>query len=267
MPASVSVGPASDSYQPEIRKSGVLQDVDRKALSLSRQLIRGSPQGALATIEAGRQWPSASLVTIATELDGCPLILISALSAHTRALRENPHCGLLLTQSGKGDPLAHPRISVQAQARFLDRASKAGISARRRFLNRHHKASLYADFEDFSFVRLEPDHASLNGGFGKAYELQAEHLTLPLTAISGFDAAEQSALEHMNTDHAAAVSDYATGLARAKPGHWLLTGIDPDGLDLLKGGEVRRIDFEQSLVSPEQIHPTLVALAKQARQT
>ena len=56
--------------------------------------------------------PFASLVTIATDADGTPLMLLSRLSAHTRNLLADPRCSLLFSQGGKGDPLAHPRLTV-----------------------------------------------------------------------------------------------------------------------------------------------------------
>jgi len=41
------------------------------------------------------------------------------------------------------------------------------------YLNTHPKAQLYIDFSDFNFVRFEVMTGDLNGGFGKAYHLEA----------------------------------------------------------------------------------------------
>ena len=244
----------------------VLRTVDEDAIALARQLLRATPQGSLATLAPDTGWPAASLVTVATLLAGDPIILISSLSWHTQALRADPRCGLLLGRSGKGDALAHPRISLQTRAEFLERESEMGQLARRRFLARHHKAALYADFGDFSFVRLQIEAASLNGGFGKAYEMTAKQLLLPETGLKEFASVEASAVEHMNDDHSEAVGLYATKLAKAKPAPWHLTGIDPEGIDLYADTEAVRIAFDPPLTSPDEIHPRMVALAKQARQ-
>lgn len=249
----------------------VLRSVDDEAIGLARRLLRASPQGSLATLSAKTGWPSASLVTVATLPAGDPLILVSSLSWHTQALRSDPRCGLLLGKSGKGDPLAHPRISLQASAEFLGRESELGQVARRRFLARHHKAALYADFGDFSFVCLRIDSAALNGGFGKAYEMTADQLLLPGSlspeyGLEEFTKVEAGAVKHMNEDHAEAVGLYATVLAKAKPAAWHLTGIDPEGMDLYADTQALRIPFDPPLTSPEEIHPRMVALAKQARQ-
>ena len=86
----------------------------------------------------------------------------------TRAVR--CFCG----EPGKGDPLAHPRITLVCRAAKLEPGTPERISAERRYLNRNPKAKLYVGLGDFSFFRLEVERASLNGGFGKAYLLTRE---------------------------------------------------------------------------------------------
>ena len=46
---------------------------------------------------------------------------------------------------------------------------------------------------------------------------------------------------------------------------WRLAGIDPEGLDLDRGGEMRRLVFERRLRTPDELRSTLAALAKKAR--
>lgn len=120
--------------------------------------------------------PFASLVTFATNVDGAPLILVSRLSRHTANLLADPRASLLIAARGKGDPLAHPRLTLIVEARALEPGGAEAARARTRFLARHPKAELYIDFPDFGFVALPILRASLNGGFGKAYELTAEDI-------------------------------------------------------------------------------------------
>ena len=110
-------------------------------------------------------------MAVATDIDGTPVILVSTLSAHTAALDADPRCSLLVGEPGKGDPLAHPRITHRLQRSAAGTRNARGTRVRRRYLNRHPKAELYAGFADFAFFRLEPRGASLNGGFGRAYRL------------------------------------------------------------------------------------------------
>ncbi|HZH07773.1 MAG TPA: pyridoxamine 5'-phosphate oxidase family protein [Lautropia sp.] len=157
----------------------VLRPVDDTARTLAKRLLRTASRASLATLEPQTGWPYGSLVTVATTLDGRPLLLVSTLSLHTRALAADPRCSLLLDEPGTGDPLAKPRLTIFGRAEFLDRESEPGVQARQRFLSRHPKASLYADFGDFSFVRIDPDRALLNAGFGRASELAAGDFVAP----------------------------------------------------------------------------------------
>ncbi len=47
--------------------------------------------------------------------DGSPVILISRLSTHTANLEADGRASVLLAATGKGDPLAHPRLTVLGQ--------------------------------------------------------------------------------------------------------------------------------------------------------
>lgn len=151
--------------------------------------------GALATIDAADGTPFASLVTLATDSDGTPLMLLSRLSAHTRNLDKDPRASLLFSVGGKGDPLAHPRLTVTGRA-----ARSEEPRIRERFLARHPKAKLYADFPDFGFFTLAPAAGHLNGGFAKAATLTSAELLLDLTGAEALVAGERGAVEHMNAD-------------------------------------------------------------------
>ena len=153
-----------------------IRPTDDESRALAVRLIRAARFAALAALDPADGAPLVSRVATATALDGAPIILVSGLSAHTKALLADPRCGLLLGEPGKGDPLAHPRLSLSCRARRLDRDSAEGEAARRRYLNRNPKGALYADFPDFAFFRLEPVGASLNGGFGKAFRLTPSDL-------------------------------------------------------------------------------------------
>jgi heme iron utilization protein len=234
------------------------------ALGLAKSLLRATPAGALATIDAENR-PFATLVTVATDSDARPILLLSRLAAHTRHLEANACCSLLLARIGRGDPLAHPRLTLLGQAQRLDRECVDGVRARRRFLAAHPKAELYADFGDFSFWRMDLSEAHLNGGFARAAQLSAADLLTDVSGATSLVAAEVEALAHMNADHSDAIGLYATALLGAKSGRWRLTGLDPDGCDLAKGDDRRRLPFPERVISPNAVRAMLVALAKEAR--
>lgn len=247
-------------------KKDVLRPTDDEAIRLARRLLRSSRYGALGVLEPETGAPSVSRVATATDPDGSPLILVSTLSTHTGGLLADPSCSLLLGEPGKGDPLAHPRITIACLARKLDRESDEDKRARRRYLNRHPKAGLYVDFGDFSFFRLEPRCASLNGGFGKAYAVTRADLLIDSPAFGEIEAAEQGAITHMNGDHRDAVELYARHFAKAKAGDWIMTGLDVDGFDLACGDDSRRVFFPEPLTSASEMRRALVSMAQEARQ-
>ena len=74
-----------------------------------------------------------------------------------------------------------------------------------------------------------------------------------------------SAVAHMNDDHAEAVNLYANRLLGRKGTGWVLTGIDPEGIDLRLGRQFARLDFETPLADAAAVRPELVRLASLAR--
>ena len=244
------------------------QSVDDATRALARRLVRATRHGALAVLDPASGWPLASRTALATDVDGVPVILVSSLSAHTAALAADGRCSLLLGEPGRGDPLAHPRITVIGHGRRVDRADTAlHARVRRRYLARHPKAALYVDFGDFAFWRIEPERASLNGGFGRAFELDAGDVLSQIDDPAAFDTLETEAAAHMNADHSDAVALLATALGRAAAGHWTLTTLDPHGFELVDGDRVCRLEFDAPVQDAAGVHHALVALTRAARQT
>ncbi|MBM3607833.1 MAG: HugZ family protein, partial [Alphaproteobacteria bacterium] len=228
-------------------------------LAEAKRLLRSIRAGALATLGPDG-FPFASLVNVATDFDGAPILLLSGLSGHTKHLLADRRASLLLAETGKGDPLAHPRLSVTGEAiRCEDETRRAGLKAR--FLARHPKSALYADFGDFSFWWLEMARANLNGGFARAAEYTAEQLRTDTSQSAALLALEADALEHMNADHAQAVQLYATSLLGEAQGRWRATGIDPDGLDLAAGERTARLAFPHRVNDGAGLSQLLAELA------
>jgi heme iron utilization protein len=240
-------------------------DFDPK--TLARDLLRMIRAGSLATIDRNTGHPFASLVNTATDFDGAPLILVSRLSTHTANLEADPRASVLLASTGKGDPLAHPRLTLLGRFVRVPREDRQEARLRRRFLARHPKSELYASFGDFSFWRLEVASAHLNGGFARAADLKATDVLADVGGAEDLIEAEAGAVAHMNADHAEALRLYAVKLLGAQDGAWRLTGLDPDGLDLACGDGVARLNFPQRVTTAQQLRTVLVDLAASARAT
>jgi putative heme iron utilization protein len=235
---------------------------DFDAPGLARHVLRTIRAGALATLEAETGAPFASLVSIATDMDGAPLFLLSELAAHTRHLERDPRASLLLCAGGKGDPLAHPRLTLTGQV-IPDDTPRL----RRRFLERHPKAALYADFADFSIHRFVLEAGHLNGGFARAARLAAGEILSDLTGAEALIDAEAGAVEHMNAEHRDALALYATVLCGGEPAAWRASGIDPNGMDLAAGDLTLRLDFPERVHDSGALRRMLVRLAGEARNT
>ncbi|MFK5978285.1 MAG: pyridoxamine 5'-phosphate oxidase family protein [Rhizobiaceae bacterium] len=156
----------------------VIRDTDEDARILARELIAEASFGAIAVQEPDTGVPLVSRVAIATDPEGRPIFLASELSIHSKCLAQNSKCSVLLGEPGKGDPLAHPRITLICNAVIIERNSEERDRLRDPYLAQHPKAKLYIDFGDFQFYRLEIERANLNGGFGKAYALTAEDFSV-----------------------------------------------------------------------------------------
>jgi heme iron utilization protein len=235
------------------------------AKAVAKTLLRTTRAGTLATIDRNSGHPFASLVNVATDVDGSPLILVSRLSTHTANLERDGRASLLLASVGRGDPLAHPRLTVIGAFGPIPREDPREIRARRRFLARHPKSELYADFADFSFWRLAVVSAHLNAGFARAADLKAVDVMTDVSGAEDLIEAEAGALAHMNADHAEAVRRYATRLLGAEDGLWRLTGLDPEGLDLALGDATLRLPFPQRIIAADGLRELLVDLAAKAR--
>ncbi|MFZ3224519.1 MAG: DUF2470 domain-containing protein [Xanthobacteraceae bacterium] len=238
-------------------------DFDPK--SLAKDLLRSARAGSLATIDRNTGHPFASLVNVATDSDGAPVILISRLATHTANLETDGRASVLLAATGKGDPLAHPRLTLLGSFVRVPRDDPREPRLRHRFLARHPKSELYAGFADFAFWRLDAVAAHLNGGFARAADLTAADVMTDLSGADELIDTEAGAVAHMNADHAEAVRLYATKLLGAEDGPWRLTGLDPDGLDLACADRTLRLAFAQRVTTAQQLRKVVVDLAANAR--
>lgn len=228
-----------------------------------KKLLREARKAALATLDRHGGGPYASLVTIATASDGAPLMLISQLAVHTRNVLADARVGLLIDgTSAEGDPLAGGRVSLTGRL-----AETRSDSDKSRFLARHPDARMYAAFSDFAFYRFEIARAHFVGGFGRIVDLAPEEILLDLSAAARLLDAEPDIVAHMNEDHADALAVYASRLIGGQqvPGAWKMTGIDPEGLDIIGPGRALRIDFPERIATPGEARKGLAALAAEAR--
>ncbi|MCB1424816.1 MAG: pyridoxamine 5'-phosphate oxidase family protein [Zhengella sp.] len=234
------------------KRSDPVRPADDEARALARRLMRAARHGALGVVDPDTGGPHVSRVGLATMVDGTPLILVSSLAGHTAGLAADPRCSLLIGEPGKGDPLAHPRMTMACHARKLDSPGAAADEARIRYLAANPKAALYVDFGDFSFYALAPRTASLNGGFGRAWRLTARDLLCDREASARFAAAQAGLLEWLNGQGLHALTQAARS-ARLDGHPVKAAGVDPAGIDIVLGPLAARLDFIAPATQPDQV--------------
>lgn len=226
-----------------------------------RDLVRGLDRASLATALPAEDgpWPYASLVLVAVDHDLSPILLVSDLAEHSKAIAGDSRVSLLFDGTqGLDQPLTGPRVTLTGRASRADDARLA-----RRFLARHPDAGMYAGFKDFHFYRIAVARAHLVAGFGKIRWLA--HDELQATPAEGLAESEPGIVSHMNEDHADALQLYAGKLLGLTGNEWRMTGIDAEGIDLRQGGRVARLAFETPLKAASEARKVLVALVAKAR--
>ena len=228
----------------------------------ARRVLRAARAGTLATAEGGQ--PFASLITPATMGDGSVLMLLSGLSEHTRHLRADGRCSVLVAGSAEtANAQTAPRLTlVGTAAREDDAAAKA------RWVALHPYAAFYADLPDFTLWRLRPGRGTFIGGFARAFRLTGDELACDPAAVETIAAAEARVIEHCNDDHPDALDAIAAGHGLGGEG-WRMVACDCDGFDLVRADEVRRIEWplpaHGAVDGPGAIRAALVHLASAAR--
>src|ERR1700732_4895041 len=104
---SPPAGPLPGLMPNRLPENAPTPDFDPK--SVAKSLLRATRAGALGTLDRNTGHPFASLVNVATDADGSPLILVSRLSTHTANIEVDPRASLLLASTGNGDPPAPSR--------------------------------------------------------------------------------------------------------------------------------------------------------------
>ncbi|WP_050929579.1 HugZ family protein [Aestuariivita boseongensis] len=155
-----------------------IRPTDDAARDMARGLMAQARFCVIATLDDTGA-PMTARIALGLAPDGGPVSLISQLSQHTQALAKDPRCSLLLGEPGpKGDPLTHPRLTLQARAQMVPRNAPEFDAMQNGWLESHPKSRLYIGFADFLFARFQISTGFLNGGFGKAFTLTAADLGL-----------------------------------------------------------------------------------------
>ncbi|AKF02958.1 HugZ family protein [Sandaracinus amylolyticus] len=234
-----------------------------------RTLAAQVRSGTLCTIARDPEgYPYGSLVAVAIDARGRPLLLLSRLAEHTQNLDARADASILLSEPADrhAQRLALGRVTLLGPCRVVPEPERA--AARAAFLAIQPEAASYVDFGDFAFYRLDPIALRYVGGFGRMSWVSAEDYAAaepdPLAdAAAGI-------LEHMNDDHADAVLAYARALAGiAEASAATMTAVDRYGFELAAitpaGPKAARIAFDAPVATSNEVRKAMVALVARAR--
>lgn len=225
----------------------------------ARALLRASRGGTLATQSDGQ--PFASLITPATAPDGSVLMLLSGLSEHTRHLRDEPRCSVLVAGVPDGpNAQTAPRLTLTGLA-----ALETDPAMKTRWVALHPYAAFYAGFADFTLWRVSPVAGLYIGGFASAHRLRRADLSPDPEAVAAVAAAEADILAHVNDDHADALDAIAAARGQPGPG-WRMAACDVDGCDLAREEATLRVPWAAPVADAGEIRSELVRLTRMARE-
>lgn len=231
--------------------------MSEKASKNARELLLKEYRGVLSThSKAMPGFPFGSAVPYCLDADGLPLILISRIAQHTHNLKLDPKCSLLVGERAAADIQAAGRLTLLAEARQLSEDGQIEAAAQR-YYQFFPDAQGYHQAHDFDFWRLEPVRWRYIGGFGAIHWLDQVALANPFAGAAGL-----SMLEHMNSDHAAAISHYVAlaGLPAESPAQ--MVGIDSEGFNLRIGESLYWLAFPTSCNTALEVRQALVLLAR-----
>lgn len=222
-------------------------------VTVARKLIRENGIATLATIDRDSGHPYASLTAAATDLDGSPITLVSDLSVHTQNLKCDSRASILFASpAASGDPLDSGRVSVTGTIEPTH-----SPSCRARFLLQHPEASIYADFNDFSFRRMNAIKMHYVGGFGQVATLLPADVLVDAQTADHWITRHDEIASGINRNHSALLARLADHAAPNLSAPVEFGACDPDGCYLRVGGKPFRIGFAERIASPDGVIPAL----------
>jgi putative heme iron utilization protein len=235
-----------------------------------RTLVLLARSATLSTVARDPEgFPYGSLVTVASDDLGRPLLLISTLAEHTKNLQARSEASVLVTEplDAHDQPLAVGRVTILGRCESVLESERAAV--RETFLAQQPSSAYYVDFKDFAFFRLEPSSLRYVGGFGRMSWVSANEYRVaepdPLATAS------KGILTHMNDDHTDAVLAYAKKLAGvADATGATMTAVDRYGFELAvttpAGPRAVRLAFDEPVATSDEVRRAMVALVKRARE-
>lgn len=219
----------------------------------ARRLFLQESFGILSTLSLDVPgYPFGSVVPYCADGAGRPVIYISQIAQHTKNLRADPRVSLTLVEShsGDGDVQSRGRLTLMGNAAPVPPDDRQAAA---RYFRHVPESRQYDQTHDFAFYRIDPVRLRFIGGFGQIHWIEPDEF---LVDNPFSDAQEARILDHMNSDHAGALTHYAGGKES------IMTGMDSEGFDMIAAGRKLRIHFDSPVRTMEEARAALVAMSK-----
>lgn len=228
----------------------------------ARALLLEASQGVLSTLSKDMAgYPFGSVAPYCLDEKGRPLFLISEIAQHTKNLRADARCSLIVIAGGE-DIQATARLTLVGECEPVPAADVD--AAAERYYRYFPESRDYHRTHDFSFFRLEAQRCRFIGGFGRIHWLDADSVLL----ANPFPGEREAGIVgHMNDDHADALRHYCqqAGMVVAEGVSPVMAGIDAEGMHLRLGQRLVRFVFAAPVATPLEARETLVAMARAGR--
>jgi hypothetical protein len=148
-----------------------------QAAVIAADLVRLCKVAALGTLHEGA--PSVSMVPYAIIKDPFAfIVLVSALSAHTGDMLENPSVALMIAEpeSDTKPPHALARVSVHGRAQPIAKTDPWYDAARASYVARFPGMGGLFELGDFTLVAIDPATVRVVAGFAQAATITAASL-------------------------------------------------------------------------------------------
>lgn len=218
----------------------------------ARTLLLEENFGVLSTVSMDLPgYPFGSVTPYCTDRMSRPIIYISHIAQHTRNIVADSRVSLTVVERTDSDDVqAQGRVTCVGDARQV---AQGDDDVRERYFRYFPSARQYERTHGFEFFRVELVRVRFIGGFGQIFWVEPAAF---MTANPFSSVEETRIIQHMNKDHAEALSRYVGG------GQAEMAGIDGEGFDVLKGGKKIRIPFASPVSNMEEARKALVEMAK-----
>jgi len=136
-------------------------------------VVKLAKGGTILTLSSDHKGtPFGTPAPYALDKEGRPVVFLSNMAVHTKNLKKNDKCSVMVFKENKDDPFNSARVTFVGKMVKIEDKERAEY--KKLFLAKNKTAEDFADFEDFNFYRLEIEKIFYVGGFGDAGWVEVE---------------------------------------------------------------------------------------------